>query len=90
MNPPPEILAAAQRVTTWAAENNVKEFAIGGIQQRVWQSPPRAEHGIRVGQYTIAPFNRADWFLSNFEGEGMQISDSILEAVLDAYFRKHF
>lgn len=41
--PPPEVLAAAHLITKWAAENNIREFAIDGIQQRVY--PQRAMYG---------------------------------------------
>jgi predicted ATP-grasp superfamily ATP-dependent carboligase len=33
--PPPEIIKAAHLITEWAANNNLQEFAILGIQHRV-------------------------------------------------------
>jgi len=34
MNVPDEVLAAARLITKWAATNNIREFAIDGIQHR--------------------------------------------------------
>lgn len=39
--PPPEVLAAARLITKRAAENNLGEFTIDGVQQRVFK-PRRA------------------------------------------------
>ena len=39
--PPPEVLVAAHLITKWAAENNLREFAIAGIQYRIWPLEPK-------------------------------------------------
>ena len=47
--PPPEVLAAAHLITKWAAENNIRDFAIDGIQQRVRQQRAVYSHGVEDG-----------------------------------------
>ena len=68
-NPPPEVLAAAHLITTWAAENNLKEFAIAGVQQRQdlrgagyeVSAPITRGAWLRVGRASYEEYRRCGW-----------------------------
>lgn len=48
--PPPEVIAAARLITEWAAKNNIKQFAICGIQQRANHDPDPRPLGLERAQ----------------------------------------
>lgn len=47
-------------------------------------------HRITVGEYTIMPFHGDSFFIEHESGEGMQVSLSALEKLVDDFYKENF